>query len=62
MSADIGFDSQVPSLSQGGGAIAGLGETFSADLCMGTGSYTIQLDCPNGPNGIGPRLMLSYNT
>ena len=30
MSADIGFDSQVPSLSQGGGAIAGLGETFSA--------------------------------
>jgi RHS repeat-associated protein len=62
MSADIGFDSQVPSLPQGGGAIGGLGETFSADLCMGTGNFTVPLDCPNGPNDIGPRLMLSYNT
>src|SRR5437868_1533839 len=62
MSLDAGFDAQVPSLPQGGGAVSGLGETFSPDLSSGTGSYRIPLDLPNGPNDIGPRLSLSYNT
>src|SRR5260370_668184 len=62
MSLDIGFDTQTPSLPQGGGAISGLGETFSPDLSMGTGSYVVHLECPNGPNDIGPRLMLRYDT
>src|SRR5213596_163075 len=62
MSTDIGFDTQVPSLPKGGGAVAGLGETFSPDLSTGTGSFVIKLDCPNGPNDIGPRLALTYNT
>ena len=41
MSIDIGFDAQAPSLPQGGGAVGGLGETFSPDLSTGTGSFAI---------------------
>ena len=62
MSTDIGFDTQVPSLPPGGGATAGLGETFTPDLANGTGTYKIPLDLPNGPNDIGPRLSLLYDT
>ncbi len=62
MSNDIGFDAQAPSLPQGGGAVSGLGETFSPDLSTGTGSFAIRLDWPNGPNDIGPRLSLRYDT
>ena len=62
MSLDIGFDAQTPSLPQGGGAVNGLGETFSPDLSTGTGSYRIPLDLPNGPNDIGPRIAVSYST
>src|ERR1700730_14876488 len=62
MSLDAGFDAQVPSLPQGGGATSGLGATFAPDLSTGTGSYRVPLDIPNGPNDIGPRLALAYNT
>lgn len=62
MGIDIGFSSQTPSLPEGGGAIAGLGETFAPDLSSGTGSYTIRLDSPNGPNDINPQLALRYDS
>jgi RHS repeat-associated protein len=62
MGIDIGFSSQTPSLPKGGGAIAGLGETFTPDLSSGTGSYTIRLDSPNGPNDINPELALRYDS
>ncbi len=62
MSLGIGFDTQTPSLPHGGGALNGLGETFTPDLSTGTGTYTIRLDWPNGPNDIGPRLVLRYDT
>lgn len=62
MSLNIGFDAQAPSLPQGGGAISGLGETFTPDLSTGTGTFTVKIDCPNGPNDIGPRLILRYDT
>lgn len=62
MGSDIGFDAQTPSLPPGGGAVSGLGETFSPDLSTGTGSFTVRLDLPNGPNDIGPRLLLRYDT
>jgi RHS repeat-associated protein len=62
MSFDIGFDDQTPSLPQGGGSLSGLGETFTPDLSTGTGSFEIKLDCPNGPNDVGPRLSLRYDT
>jgi RHS repeat-associated protein len=42
--------------------MAGLGETFAADLSTGTGSLAIPLDCPNGPSDIGPRMTLRYDT
>lgn len=58
----IGFDDQVPSLPQGGGAITGLGSTFTPDLSTGTGSFNIPFDAPNGPNDIGPKLGLRYDT
>jgi RHS repeat-associated protein len=62
MGLGIGFDDQTPSLPQGGGAISGLGETFTPDLSTGTGSFVIKLDTPNGPNDIGPRLFLRYDS
>ncbi|HEX4813368.1 MAG TPA: toxin TcdB middle/N-terminal domain-containing protein [Nonomuraea sp.] len=59
---DIGFDAQTPSLPQGGGAVCGLGETYTPDMSTGTGSYSIPLDCPNGANDVGPRLALRYDS
>jgi len=62
MSTDIGFDSATPSLPAGGGAVSGLGETFTPDLSTGGATFTIPLDLPNGPGDIGPRLRLSYDS
>lgn len=53
---------QILSLPKGGGAIQGLGETFQPDLHTGTGSFSIPLDIPNGPNDIAPKLSLFYQT
>ncbi|GAA4491668.1 toxin TcdB middle/N-terminal domain-containing protein [Microbacterium panaciterrae] len=61
MSVDIGFASQTPSLP-GGGSAAGLGETFSPDLSTGTGTLTVPLEVPNGPNDCGPKLTLRYDS
>ncbi len=60
--SEFGFDAQAPSLPQGGGAVFGLGETYTPDLSTGSGTYSIKLDTPNGPNDIGPRLALRYDT
>lgn len=46
----------------GGGAIAGIGETFRPDLHTGTGNLTIPLELPAGRNGLQPSLSLSYST
>lgn len=62
MSLDIGFASQTPSLPGGGGTVSGLGEAFSPDLATGTGTFSIPLDLPHGPNDIGPKLTLRYST
>lgn len=62
MSLDIGFDAQAPSLPQGGGAISGLGETFTPDLSTGVGTLNIPIDIPNGPNDIAPKVSLQYTT
>jgi len=60
--SEIGFDDQVPSLPQGGGGVQGLGATFTPDLSTGTGSLSVRFDLPNGPNDIGPKLGLVYDT
>lgn len=62
MSLDIGFASQTPSLPDSGGSLGGLGETFVPDLSMGTGTMTVPLDIPNGPNDIAPKLFLRYGS
>lgn len=61
MSLDIGFASQSPSLPTGGGA-AGLGETFSPDLSTGSGTLSMPIDVPHGPNDSSPKLVLRYDS
>lgn len=60
--SSIGFDDQVPSLPDGGGAVASLGSTFTPDLSTGTGTFNVPFDAPNGPGDIGPKLGLRYDT
>ena len=62
MSKTSGTDEQVLSLPKGGGAVQGLGTTFETDLNTGTGSYSIPLDLPAGPNGMQPRLAIRYHS
>src|SRR5207248_2182940 len=62
MSATTGAASQVITLPQGGGALHGIGETFSPDLHTGTGNFTIPIVLPAGRNGFQPQLNLVYST
>ncbi len=50
------------SLPKGGGALKGIGETFSPDLFTGTGNFTIPIEVPSGRNGFQPQLSLGYST
>ncbi len=49
-------------LPKGGGAIQGLGETFSPDLFTGTGNFSVPIEVPPGRNGFQPNLTLGYST
>ena len=42
---------QIISTPQGGGALHGIGETFSPDLHTGTGNFTAPIALPPGRNG-----------
>ena len=53
---------QTISIPQGGGALRGIGETFSPDLHTGTGNFTVPLATPPGRNGFQPQLNLIYST
>jgi hypothetical protein len=53
---------QTISLPQGGGALHGIGETFSPDLHMGTGNFTVPINIPPGRSGFQPLLNLIYST
>ncbi len=53
---------QTISIPQGGGALHGIGETFSPDLYTGTGNFNIPLALPPGRNGFEPKLSLVYST
>jgi hypothetical protein len=46
-----GTSGQAITLPQGGGALAGIGESFSPDLFTGTGNFSVPLDLPSGRNG-----------
>src|SRR3954462_9292327 len=62
MSNKSGVSSQVISLPEGGGALKGIGETFSPDLHTGTGNFTVPIALPPGRNGFQPQLNLVYST
>jgi RHS repeat-associated protein len=53
---------QTITLPQGGGALHGIGETFSPDLHTGTGNFTVPIALPSGRNGFQPQLNLVYST
>jgi RHS repeat-associated protein len=61
MAKTSGTDPQVLTLPNGGGAVQGLGATFETDLNTGTGSYSIPIELPTGPNGILPTITLRYS-
>src|SRR5574340_709079 len=60
MAKTSGTDPQALTLPNGGGAVQGLGATFETDLNTGTGSYSIPIELPAGPNGIVPTVTLRY--
>src|SRR5262245_25541136 len=62
MSNKSGTSSQAITLPNGGGALQGIGETFSPDLVTGTGNFTVPLALPRGRNGFQPQLALVYST
>src|SRR5438552_10521943 len=53
---------EIISLPQGGGAMHGIGETFSPDAQKGTGNFSLALTVPPGRNGFQPQLDLVYST
>lgn len=50
------------SLPKGGGAIQGIGETFSPDLFTGTGNFSVPIALSPGRSGFQPSLNLAYST
>lgn len=50
------------SAPKGGGAIRGIGETFSANPVTGTGKFSIPIATTPGRSGFGPQLSLSYDS
>lgn len=57
-----GTAGQVIRHPQGGGAIKGIGDTFSPDLHTGTGNLTVPIAIPAGRNQLQPELSLVYST
>jgi len=62
VSNNSGISQQIISTPQGGGALQGIGETFSPDLFTGTGNFTVPIALPPGRNGLQPELSLVYST
>ena len=54
--------SDIIAVPKAGGALKGLGETFSPDLHTGTGNFTVPIAIPSGRNGFQPQLNLTYST
>lgn len=62
MSNKSGTSNQIILLPQGGGALHGIGETFSPDLHSGTGNFSVPIALPPGRNGLQPQLSIVYST
>ena len=57
-----GFAPATISLPNGGGAIRGIGEKFTANPVTGTGSMSVPIATSPGRSGFGPQLSLSYDS
>jgi Salmonella virulence plasmid 65kDa B protein len=57
-----GTADQVIAHPRGGGAIKGLGESFSPDLHTGTGNLTVPIAIPPGRNKLQPDVSLVYSS
>ncbi len=57
-------ESLAPTLAlpKGGGAIRGMGETFSASSATGTGGMSIPVATSPTRSGLGPQLTLGYDS
>ena len=55
---------QAPTISlpNGGGAIKGIGEKFTANPVTGTGSMSVPISVSPGRGGFSPQLSLSYDS
>ncbi len=62
MSNKSGTSEDVISSPSSGGAVEGIGETFSPDLFTGTGNSSVPISVPEGRNGFQPDLTLVYST
>ena len=62
MSNKSGATNKVISLPKGGGAMRGIGETFSPDPHTGTGNFTVPISLRPGRKGFQPQLNLVYST
>ena len=62
MSNNSGISNQIISVPNGGGALKGIGESFSPDLHTGTGNFSVPIAVPPGRNGFQPELRLVYST
>ena len=62
MANKLNNSNQTITLPQGGGALHGIGETFSPDLHTGTGNFTVPIALPPGRNDFQPQLNLVYST
>src|SRR5215211_1573110 len=62
MGSNLNSPEQIISLPSGGGALQGIGETFSPDLHTGTANFTVPIALPPGRGGFQPELSLVYST
>ena len=57
-----GFKAPTISLPQGGGAVRGIDEKFTANPVSGAGALTVPIRTSDGRSGFGPKLSLSYDS
>lgn len=62
MSNESRGSAQITPVPKGGGALKGLGETFSPDPHTGTGNFPVPIALPPGRNGFQPQSNLVYST
>jgi RHS repeat-associated protein len=57
-----GVSSQTISVPQGAGKVQGMGESFSAQLSTGAGSFSVPIGLPAARGGASPSLALAYGS